>query len=106
MAPEAPSQPIIEEVTANSVSLSWEPPRSDGGSKVIDYIVEKKDAFSIRWTEVGHTHENAFTVPKLKEGDNVQFRVTAVNKAGPGKPSQSSNTVTIKPSYSKLVESK
>ncbi|XP_072180962.1 twitchin-like [Diadema setosum] len=98
-SPDAPSAPTITEVTSNSVSLSWEPPRSDGGSPVKDYIVEKKDAFSIRWTEVSHTQDTTFKVPYLKEGDNVQFRVTAVNKAGPGKPSQSSNTVTIKPAF-------
>ena len=41
-------------------------------------------------------------VTGLKEGSTYEFRVSAENKAGVGKPSPVSQTFTAKPPYSKL----
>ena len=42
-----------------------------------------------------------FKVMNLNEGDSYEFRVTAENKMGVGKPSDSTQKVTAKKPYSK-----
>ena len=39
------------------------------------------------------------TVPDLTEGEQYQFRVIAVNQAGPSDASEPSDTVTCKPRF-------
>lgn len=79
----------MKRLSPTSVQLNWSAPTSDGGSEVTAYIVEKKDK-SGRWTPVtsDSIEDTSFTVKGLKEGEDVEFRVSAVNKAGTGKPSE------------------
>ena len=39
------------------------------------------------------------TAPNLTEGEEYQFRVIAVNQAGPGEPSEPSTSVIAKPRF-------
>ena len=70
------------------VALSWTAPSSDGGSQVTGYNVyvatsaDFKAATKIPWGT-----GTAVTVTGLVNGTTYYFRVTAVNKAGEGKPS-------------------
>lgn len=38
-----------------------------------------------------------YTVKGLTQGTEIEFRVIAVNKAGPGEPSEATKPVTVKP---------
>lgn len=42
--PEGPLEP--SDITPETCSLSWKPPRDDGGSPITNYVVEKQDANS------------------------------------------------------------
>lgn len=53
--PDAPEPPKPDRVTKDSVTLSWRPPRSDGGSKIKGYIVQKKAKGDKDWTDVNST---------------------------------------------------
>lgn len=88
--PASPSSPTIQPDSPTTVQLTWQPPTSDGGAEIEGYVIEKKDKFSPRWTEVTREPipETSFKVKGLKEGEETEFRVTAVNKAGQSKPSQ------------------
>lgn len=90
--PTAPMQPEISDWDKNSVELTWEKPLSDGGSPITHYVVEMKDKYSPIWEKVTETKTPACKadVPGLIEGNEYQFRIVAVNKAGPSAPSEAS----------------
>ena len=84
----------MDEVTPNSVSLSWDKPTDTGGGKIEGYVVEMKDKDG-QWKEVSPlVKDNKFKVPRLTEGESYQFRVKAVNEAGPGTPSSPTGLIT------------
>lgn len=81
---EPPASVRITEVTKNSVSLSWQRPPYDGGSKVTGYSVEKRDGPSGRWVKVNFTNiiELGYTVSGLNQDESYEFRVYAKNAIG------------------------
>lgn len=87
--PNAPGKPDIIDYDNKSVTLKWEPPKSDGGRPITHYIVEMLNKYQPDWVELMPTETNAceFKVPDLKERMAYQFRVRAVNKAGKSAPS-------------------
>jgi hypothetical protein len=51
--PGAPEGPIrVSDVTNQSASISWKPPKDDGGAPVENYIIEKMDVARGDWTPV------------------------------------------------------
>jgi len=90
----APGTPRVDKVTPKSVTLSWDKPANDGGGKIQGYIVEVKPKGG-DWSDASPypIKENEFTVPNLKEGEEYQFRVKAVNEAGPGTPSAATGPI-------------
>lgn len=84
-SPSACSKLIVKNVTRGKVTLSWEPPNVDGGSRITNYIVEKKDAtlkaFTVITTECPNT---TCKVDGLEEDIAYFFRVSAENELGAG----------------------
>lgn len=67
------------------------------------YIVEMKSKYDpnfVKAVEVTGPTCKA-KVPRLEEGNQYQFRVRAVNKAGPGEPSEPTLPHTAKPRFCK-----
>ncbi|OTF76669.1 hypothetical protein BLA29_001005, partial [Euroglyphus maynei] len=83
------------------VDLKWEPPANDGGAPIESYIIEKREKGSPRWVKSAEVpgDQTRGTAPHLEEGKEYEFRVTAVNKAGPGEPSEASKSVVAKPRF-------
>ena len=102
--PGAPSAPLPSDVTATSVNLEWTPPADNGGAEITEYIIERKDRFSTRWTKAAQVPSETtnITLKDLKEGNEYQFQVTAVNPAGPGKPSDACQPFVAKPPYGEI----
>ena len=98
--PGPPSQLRSKDVTEDSVTLAWAAPRQDGGSPVTGYIVEKREAMRMVWQTVGSTADTEFRVPRLTEGMNYVFRVSAENKLGPGQPEELTSSITAKSPHS------
>lgn len=87
--PNAPGKPDIIDYDNKSVTLKWEPPKSDGGRPITHYVIEMLNKYQPDWVELMPTETNAceFKVPGLKERMAYQFRVRAINKAGKSAPS-------------------
>ena len=83
------------------MTLNWDIPKSDGGSRITGYHIEKKESMSARWIRVttDTVSDTTFRVTKLKEGSDYEFRVSAVNKAGTGAPSNASEKRKAKAPY-------
>lgn len=97
LAPDTPEAPKPDRITKDSVTLSWKAPRNDGGSKIKGYILQQKGKDDKDWKNVTPDliPTNIFTVPKLTEGEEYNFRVIAVNDVGNSEPSKPSGGIVI-----------
>ena len=92
--PSKPGKPVVEELTAESATLSWAAPDKDGGSPITNYLVEMKLKRDRNWkplTADKNMTKTTFTVTGLKEETDYDFRVTAENNAGLGTASDSAS---------------
>uniref|UniRef100_A0A3B4ACX3 Uncharacterized protein n=1 Tax=Periophthalmus magnuspinnatus TaxID=409849 RepID=A0A3B4ACX3_9GOBI len=82
--PSAPQGPLVlDEVQANSVRVSWKPPSDDGGSEVLGYIVERREATRNAWYTVdSRVTDTQLVVKGLREGTEYHFKITAENAFG------------------------
>lgn len=77
------------------MSIRWEEPYHDGGSKIIGYWVEKKERNTILWVKENKVPclECNYKVSSLVEGLEYQFRTYALNAAGVSKASEASRPI-------------
>lgn len=97
--PSAPGIPLCVDSSPESITLQWSRPSNDGGSPVTGYVVEKRDSPDGEWRKCSPANlsENKFTVPGLQENKPYEFRVCAVNEAGPGEYSGTSDEIYARP---------
>lgn len=103
--PGPPTGPVaISDITEESVTLKWEPPKYDGGSQVTNYIVLKRETSTAVWTEVSATvARTVIKIMKLTTGEEYQFRIKAENRFGISDHIDSA-CVVVKLPYSKFSE--
>jgi titin len=104
--PGVPSSPTASDVLATSLKLHWNAPAVDGGTPVIGYHVERRSKTSMHWVFLNRDPVvgTSFDVRDLFEDTTYEFRVTAVNKMGAGKPSDPSKPITARNPWSKLFD--
>lgn len=94
--PSAPQNLKITSITKEAVTLSWDSPANDGGVKLKNYIVEKRESTRKAYATVSaNCHNTNFTVDQLLEGCNYYFRVLAENEFGIGLPIETSESVKV-----------
>lgn len=78
-------------------TISWEPPKFDGGSEITAYVIELRDRTSVKWEAalVCAADDRLATLNDVVEYKEYIFRVRAENKAGIGRPSAATNPVKI-----------
>ncbi|CAH8566640.1 unnamed protein product [Schistosoma rodhaini] len=95
--PQPPSNVEAKDIYADSCVLTWNPPESDGGCPIIDYIVEKCDATTEVWERVPTVvTSSSCPIKGLIEGKRYRFRVSAVNTMGPSEPAETNTAITAK----------
>ena len=99
--PSVPENLTFSKVTENSVTLTWDEPKTDGGSRIKQYVIEKRDTRRHGYTHVGSTRSREFKVGRLVEGQEHTFQVSAENDVGVGRAAELTQGVTAKSPYSK-----
>lgn len=96
--PGKPKNCDVKDWDKDHADVVWEKPENDGGSPITGYIVEYKDKFGKEWIPGKEVPADVLeaTVDGLKEGGQYEFRVRAINRAGPGEPSDSSKSIIAK----------
>uniref|UniRef100_A0A8C1WCJ3 Titin n=1 Tax=Cyprinus carpio TaxID=7962 RepID=A0A8C1WCJ3_CYPCA len=93
-----PSKPIgpirLDEVRAESISISWDEPNDNGGGEITCYTVEKCDTSQTGWKMAcSSVIGTSFKVLNLIKGIQYQFRVCAENRYGGSEPLVSQNVI-------------
>lgn len=105
-APEKPSGPIkFSNILGDSVTLTWSPPKKDGGAPIQSYKVELSEDNGKTWKQVENIDSTKYTVTGLKSGDKYKFRVAAVNELGDGEALLSEAVVPQRPTSELLLSS-
>lgn len=84
--PDPPRFAQVENVTFDSVMLTWKAPAKDGGSVVTQYVVEKLEPPMKNWLRACVTRFTHGTVESLSSGHDYQFRIIAENLFGKSEP--------------------
>lgn len=96
--PSKPKDVQVVDWDKDHADLTWQPPDSDGGAPITGYVIEYKEKFAKDWVKGIEVPADQLkgTCPKLKENSTYEFRVRAINKAGPGEPSDATKPIIAK----------
>ncbi|XP_039503266.1 immunoglobulin-like and fibronectin type III domain-containing protein 1 [Pimephales promelas] len=100
MFPGPPSPPKVVSAFKNCINLTWTPPETDGGNKILGYQLEKCKKDTNQWVTLNPVSEPIqalkYAVKDVSEGSEYEFRVTAINMFGAGEHSGPSEIVCAK----------
>lgn len=97
--PSAPQGPLrAADITKDSITLSWQPPKDDGGSPLTSYVLDKLDLQWGGWKRATKVPPNATstTLTGLIKGHDYNFRIYAENKVGVSEPIELIDAVKAK----------
>uniref|UniRef100_A0A8C9TR53 Myosin binding protein C2 n=1 Tax=Scleropages formosus TaxID=113540 RepID=A0A8C9TR53_SCLFO len=90
--PDPPEAVKCMSVGEDTATITWEPPKFDGGAPIKGYLMERKKKGSSRWTKLNfdfHT-STTYEAKRMIEGVLYEMRVFAVNGIGISQPSLNS----------------
>lgn len=93
--PGCPVDLRTTKVGLDFVVMDWKPPREDGNSKILSYIVEIRESSSSEWKKIATVRatEEYYRADFLKTGSSYFFAVSAQNAAGIGERAEITSAV-------------
>uniref|UniRef100_A0A8C3F4T4 Titin n=1 Tax=Chrysemys picta bellii TaxID=8478 RepID=A0A8C3F4T4_CHRPI len=92
--PGPPQNLVVKDVKKNYAVLSWELPANDGGAKIKNYVIDKRESTRKAYANVSaKCGKTSFKVENLTEGATYYFRVMAENEFGIGIPAETIDAV-------------
>jgi len=84
--PSAPVDLKVVDRHKDYVSMTWKPPKTDGGALITGYVIERREGSRTTWTKIGETSSETlkYKATRLTEGTEYAFRVAAENSIGVG----------------------
>lgn len=93
----------VVDTSDGEVSLAWDEPENDGGSKIIAYVVERRDVKRKTWTVATDRADSLeYCVGGLNRDNFYLFRVCARNRVGPGETVATDKAVQAKNMFGKI----
>jgi titin len=102
--PGPPTGPLrTVDVDKTSVTLSWKPPKDDGGSPLTEYVFECRESTRTTWTKVASVppDDTEYQAKDLDTTIDYLFRVCAKNKHGVSSGLETESTVRPKSKFGK-----
>jgi len=101
--PSGFSDIAVSDLTNDSVVLSWQAPKDDGGSQITTYIIVMRESDKNKFKKIGQVQSDTFSyqVTKIKEGHEYFFRVYAQNGVGISTESATTTTSVVVPKRKK-----
>lgn len=95
--PLPPHKLEVIDVTKSTVTLGWEKPEHDGGSRLTAYVIEACKFGTDKWMKVATLKLTDFehTIEKLNENEQYLFRIRAINSRGASEPKELITAVTV-----------
>lgn len=93
--PSPPGRAKVVMALGRSVTLSWGPPRDDGGCKIGNYIVEYYRLGWNVWLKAATSRQLTTMLGDLIEGSEYKFRIKAESPYGVSDPSEESEVIFI-----------
>ena len=90
--PRAPAQ--VSWKTSDTLALQWIASETDGGAKIEEYIVERREVGKKSWKQVGSSSQLSIEIVGLKNDSSYNFRVIARNAVGCSEPFNIEETFT------------
>lgn len=95
--PSPPQGPLeVSGMTDTSFTISWQPSANDGGSPIIEYIVDMRESKKKEFKKVGATKDGKtfISINYLEKDHGYNFRITARNAVGISDPYEPTDTIT------------
>ena len=95
--PDAPSSILIKNIVKDSLTVEWTPPKSDGGSRIQRYIVEKSLKGTDKWEKVAtvESFKTQLTESDLECEKDYLFAVSAENDVGRSEKQMTTKAVRL-----------
>ena len=94
----APASLKVTQITANTASIEWENPLDDGGSPIVNYILEKRESGWRSW-EILTTLPPSVRECELENmspSKDYFVRIRAVNRIGQGPSTEINTPIRVK----------